>query len=232
MKWFSGFRFKSKKSNKKERTFKVKNMQMQTQTQVRARIRFLEAEDAAAAAECVYFEALNVLEELRFGDATDGGGTPASAIALASAVAAEEELARKEAVKAWDAAKKLERDAIEEAFTEFAFSTYARYDRRGWSPQAAMDCVARAGESGFGGGLAEIRASRARLEEGTVGVHEKVIDGVTYLYDEAGGFAGLPHLLLTPGEQPVGTYDVQSGEIIFLNFEEVEEEEVRQQPQR
>ena len=230
---------------------------MQTQTSTFARIRFLAAEKVAAAAECAAREALNVLEELRFGEHLVAVDEVVRVRALASAVATEEE-ARTKAAKAWEDAHELEDGATEEAFTEFAFSTYARYDRRGWSPQAAMDCVARAGECGFGPGLVEIRASRARLSvehaaerapaggfpaadfmsgEGdgelvSVDVVEMEIDGVTYLYDEAGEYAGIPHLLLTQSGDPIGIYDVQSGEIIYQDFEVAEEEEVRQQPQR
>ena len=48
---------------------------------------------------------------------------------------------------------------------------------------------------------------------------EKEIDGETSLYDEAGGYAGVPHLLLTPEGDPIGTYDVESGKVIFQDFE-------------
>ena len=210
---------------------------MQTQTSTAARIRFLEAEESARTAECAALEALNVLEECRFGTS---GGAPASAAAIAAAVAAEEE-ARWTASEAWDNASMLEDGALEEAFTEFSYATYARYRRHGWPAEGAMDCVGRAaGNARAAPGLAAIRASRARLTaaalnltagDNDVYVVEMVIGGVTYLYDKDGGYAGIPHLLLTRDEQePIGTYDAQSGEIIFHDFEE-EEEEV-QQPQR
>ena len=59
-------------------------------------------------------------------------------------------------------------------------------------------------------------------EEASVDVVEKEIDGKTYLYDEAGGYAGVPHLLLTPEGDPIGIYDVESGKVIFQDFDEDE----------
>ena len=55
--------------------------------------------------------------------------------------------------------------------------------------------------------------------EEEVEVVEKVIDGVTYLYDESGGFAGIPHLVLTPEQQPVGVYDPEQDHVVFQEFE-------------
>jgi len=57
-------------------------------------------------------------------------------------------------------------------------------------------------------------------EEASVDVVEKEIDGKTYLYDEAGGYGGVPHLLLTPEGVPIGIYDVESGKVIFQDFED------------
>ena len=54
--------------------------------------------------------------------------------------------------------------------------------------------------------------------EGTE-VVEKEIGGVTYLYDEGGEFAGVPHLLMTHDQEPVGVFDVESGKVIFQEFE-------------
>ena len=62
-------------------------------------------------------------------------------------------------------------------------------------------------------------------EEKSVDVVEMEIDGVTYLYDKEGSYAGVPHLLLTQGGDPIGTYDLSSGKIIYQDFEVDEEEE-------
>ena len=56
-------------------------------------------------------------------------------------------------------------------------------------------------------------------DEDGLEVVQKEIDGETYLYDEAGGYAGVPHLLLTPEGDPIGTYDIESGKVIFQDFE-------------
>ena len=65
----------------------------------------------------------------------------------------------------------------------------------------------------------ESEASDGEDEEAEVEVVEKVIDGVTYLYDESGGFAGIPHLVLTPEQQPVGVYDPEQDHVVFQEFE-------------
>ena len=65
----------------------------------------------------------------------------------------------------------------------------------------------------------ESEASDGEEDEGEVVVVEKEIDGVTYLYDESGGFAGIPHLVLTPEQQPVGVYDPEQDHVVFQEFE-------------
>ena len=49
-------------------------------------------------------------------------------------------------------------------------------------------------------------------------VVEMTIDGVTYLYDEAGDYAGVAHLLLTPEGTPIGVYDVELGQVELKEF--------------
>ena len=61
--------------------------------------------------------------------------------------------------------------------------------------------------------------SEASEDEAEVEVVEKEIDGVTYLYDESGGFAGIPHLVLTTEQEPVGVYDPEQDHVVFQEFE-------------
>ena len=66
----------------------------------------------------------------------------------------------------------------------------------------------------------ESEASEDEAEdEAEVEVVEKEIDGVTYLYDESGGFAGIPHLVLTTEQEPVGVYDPEQDHVVFQEFE-------------
>ena len=77
-----------------------------------------------------------------------------------------------------------------------------------------VDCVV------VGAGVVGLAVARALAQAGReVVVVEKEIDGVTYLYDESGGFAGIPHLVLTPEQQPVGVYDPEQDHVVFQEFE-------------
>jgi len=66
---------------------------------------------------------------------------------------------------------------------------------------------------------AEVEDEAEAEDEAEVEVVEKEIDGVTYLYDESGGFAGIPHLVLTTEQEPVGVYDPEQDHVVFQEFE-------------